>query len=103
MSNEINNISLNQVSDIDSAKIDQVNQMKSDQGQSVDIAQDTIHLSTEAQKLQQLEQRILDLPEIDMERVNSIKAAITEGTYELNLSSLADKLMLLEESLIMAD
>ena len=53
-------------------------------------------LSPQAQQFQAIEERLRDLPEVDSERVNQIKQAIADGSYQVDSKRIADKLLSLE-------
>ncbi|UTA49455.1 flagellar biosynthesis anti-sigma factor FlgM [Simiduia sp. 21SJ11W-1] len=56
-------------------------------------ARDNVQLSTEAQRLQKLEENIAQAPEVNEERVAQLKAAIADGSYSVNADRLADKIL----------
>lgn len=55
-----------------------------------------VQLSNQAQQLQAIEERLRELPEVDSARVAQIKTAIADGSYKIDSSRIADKLMALE-------
>lgn len=55
-----------------------------------------VQLSSQAQQLQAIEERLRDLPEVDSARVEQIKQAIADGSYQPDSSRIADKLIALE-------
>lgn len=61
--------------------------------------QDTVKLTDQAQSLSQLEQKISDAPDTNSSKVDSIKAAIMDGSYQINSDSIAKKLMSSETAL----
>ena len=48
---------------------------------------DTVSLTNAAEQIQSLQQVIADLPVADSERVDSLKAAIADGTYSITVPS----------------
>lgn len=56
-----------------------------------------VKLSSQAQQLQAIEERLRDLPEVDSERVAQIRQAISDGSYQTDSARIADKLLALEE------
>ncbi|MEH6564865.1 MAG: flagellar biosynthesis anti-sigma factor FlgM [Halopseudomonas sp.] len=56
----------------------------------------SVNLSQQAQQLQAIEERLRDLPEVDSERVNQIKQAIADGSYQVDSKRIADKLLSFE-------
>lgn len=55
-----------------------------------------VQLSAEALLMQEAESRLRDLPEVDSERVASIRAAIADGSYQVDSGRIADRLLSLE-------
>lgn len=60
-------------------------------------AENGVKLSSQAQQLQAIEERLRDLPEVDSERVAQIRQAISDGSYQTDSARIADKLLALEE------
>lgn len=60
-------------------------------------AESGVKLSSQAQQLQAIEERLRDLPEVDSERVAKIRQAISDGSYQTDSARIADKLLALEE------
>lgn len=56
-------------------------------------AGDSVMLSPEAQALKRLEAHIAASPEIDSNRVATIKRAIAEGNFEINVEHIAEKML----------
>lgn len=56
----------------------------------------SVSLSAQAQQLKAIEESLRDLPEVDNERVSQIKQAIADGSYKIDSSRIADKLLSLE-------
>lgn len=61
------------------------------------INENGVKLSSQAQQLQAIEERLRDLPEVDSERVAQIRQAISDGSYQADSARIADKLLALEE------
>lgn len=55
-----------------------------------------VRLSNQAQQLQAIEERLRELPEVDTARVERIKQAIADGSYQPDSRRIADKLIDLE-------
>ncbi|ETX10433.1 negative regulator of flagellin synthesis [Marinomonas ushuaiensis DSM 15871] len=53
------------------------------------LAEDTVQLSGTAQTLQNQHSKINDLPNVDMDKVEQIKAAIAAGDYKIDTQKLA--------------
>jgi negative regulator of flagellin synthesis FlgM len=58
-----------------------------------------VHITDSAKQLAALEQAIRSLPDVDEARVNEIRQAITDGSYEVSPSRIAEKLVRLEQEL----
>ena len=54
---------------------------------------DDVQLSSEAKTLQTLADKISNLPEVNMERAEKIKAALENGEYQIDNLVLADKIL----------
>lgn len=52
-----------------------------------------VNLSSEAQILAQLEAQVKQAPDVDAERVASIKAAIDSGTYQFDAERVAQRML----------
>jgi len=59
-------------------------------------AKESIEISSQAQLLSRLEAQIKDLPEVDQSRVDALREQLNQGTYEINDSSLAQRIIDLE-------
>ena len=59
-------------------------------------ADSQVKLSNQAQQLQAIEERLRDLPEVNSARVEQIRQAIADGSYQPDSSRIADKLIALE-------
>lgn len=55
-------------------------------------ATDTVSLTGEAQRMQQLSEAAGDGPQVDSARVAAVKSAIANGSYQVNSASVAAKL-----------
>lgn len=54
---------------------------------------DSVLLSPEAQALKRLEAQINASPDIDLGRVAAIKRAIAEGSFEINVERIAERML----------
>ncbi|MGD8177325.1 flagellar biosynthesis anti-sigma factor FlgM [Marinimicrobium sp. ARAG 43.8] len=54
---------------------------------------DQVQLSAEAQSINRLEDQLSKLPEVDIERVASLKQAIAEGRFEINAERIAQNML----------
>ena len=68
-----------------------------DTGQS--SAADTVSLSDNAKQLGQIESKVSSSPVVDTQRVEAVKQAISEGSFEIDPAKIADKLMQFESML----
>ncbi len=59
---------------------------------------DHVDLTSTAQKLIELENGMKDVPVVDQQKVDSIKHAIADGSYNVNAESIASKLIEIEKS-----
>ncbi len=57
---------------------------------------ESVQLSQQAQALKQAESRLNDLPSVDKERVERLKAAIADGSYSVDAKRVAQKLAAFE-------
>jgi len=60
---------------------------------------DQVELSPGARDLQNIESRIRELPDVNQERVTQIKEALRDGSYSVDPSRLAAKIVQFESSL----
>ena len=67
--------------------------------ESGNAAKNNVVLSQEAQRLNRLQDSISNLPDVDSDRVASIKQAIAEGRFEINPERLAENLLKQDELL----
>lgn len=67
--------------------------------QRPEIARDSVQLSGQADNLRGAEARLKDLPDVDSERVERLRAKVESGDYEINAERLARKLVRLEQDL----
>ncbi len=59
---------------------------------------DKISLTSSAMKLRELEDRIADLPVVDVQRVSDVQRAMATGTLELSEADAANNLLEIEKS-----
>lgn len=55
-----------------------------------------VRLSDEAQQIQQTTDRLRELPEVDAERVEKLRQAIADGSYQVDSQRLASRLIAFE-------
>jgi len=60
---------------------------------------DQLDLTAKAQSLKALEEHIQQAPETDNKRIAELKQALKDGTYEINPSRIAEKLLALDGKL----
>jgi negative regulator of flagellin synthesis FlgM len=60
---------------------------------------DQVSLTPTAQQLRGLEQQIADQPVVDTQKVNAVKEALASGSFEIDPSRVAGKMMSLEKAL----
>jgi negative regulator of flagellin synthesis FlgM len=57
---------------------------------------DRVSMTSEATRLQEIEEQLLNVPEVNSAKVAEIKAAIANGTFEINPLRIAEKLIAFE-------
>lgn len=70
---------------------------RTDSGKS--SAADTVSISDSAASLGKVENTAVATPVVDAQRVEQVKAAIADGSFEVNPAKIADKLMQFESLL----
>ncbi|WP_426417617.1 flagellar biosynthesis anti-sigma factor FlgM [Aestuariirhabdus sp. LZHN29] len=60
---------------------------------------DSVNLSAEGKSLRQVEEKLSAQPDIDQDRVASIKQALEDGSYQIDARKLADNLFSMETQL----
>ncbi len=66
-------------------------------GTAAKAAVDSVSLSSHAQALKSLEEKIQKLPDVNEKRVAQIKAALASGQYQVDDLVVADKLLNLDD------
>ncbi|HCN45704.1 MAG TPA: flagellar biosynthesis anti-sigma factor FlgM [Pseudomonas sp.] len=54
---------------------------------------EAVHLSNEAQQLQQVSDKLRDQPIVNSDRVAALKQAIADGSYQVDANRVASKLL----------
>lgn len=62
-------------------------------GSQSHASQDSVVISREAQSMNRLADTISELPDIDSERVASLKQAIAEGRFEIDADRIAENML----------
>lgn len=57
---------------------------------------DRVSVTSEAARLQEIEEQLMAVPEVNAQRVAEIKAQIAAGTFDLNPQRIAEKLIAFE-------
>lgn len=60
---------------------------------------DSVSLSNKGQSLNRVEAAIANVPDIDSQKVAAIKSSIEDGSYKINASAIAGKLLAQDELL----
>ena len=72
---------------------------KSQDTQSVDTKNDTVSLTDAAAQLPALKQTVADSSGVDAGRVESLRAAIADGSYSVDAAELANNMINFEQEL----
>lgn len=98
MSIDISGISSSKVSTpTDDSKIKQSVEQATTKPESVNSsAADTVSLSDNAVQLGKINSSSISAPVVDTQRVEQVRQAISNGTYEIDAEKIADKLMQFE-------
>ncbi len=54
---------------------------------------DSVELSAQAQSMNRLEENLAQLPDVDLDRVATLKQAITEGRFEIDAERIAQNML----------
>lgn len=60
---------------------------------------DKVSLTGDASRLQELERQLESQPVVDSQRVDAVRSAVENGTFEVNPERIAEKMMSLEQAL----
>ena len=60
---------------------------------------DQVSLTDSAARLRELEYEVSQLPEVDTQRVNEVQRALATGTYQIEPSDVANKMLAIEKAL----
>ena len=60
---------------------------------------DRVSLTGDASRLQEVERQLESQPVVDSQRVNAVRGAVENGTFEVNPERIAEKMMSLEQAL----
>ncbi|QYJ88767.1 flagellar biosynthesis anti-sigma factor FlgM [Shewanella halotolerans] len=63
------------------------------------VKSDSVSITSQAQQLQSAQAKLNDIPEIDIKKVEQIKAAIAEGRYKIDADKLASNIAQFEKEL----
>ena len=72
---------------------------ESERGSASSQAGDQLSLTTSAQLLKELSEAVAASPEVDQSRIDAIRAAIADGSYDIDAGRIADKLLNLDDQL----
>lgn len=101
MAIEINNITPTKAHrSTDDTKLNQSSEQPlAEQETGKSSATDTVSLSDNAVQLGKIEHAVAATPVVDTQRVEQLRQAISNGSYEVNAAKIADRLMQFENSL----
>lgn len=102
MSSKISGIDSTQITSVGAGRAVQRPQDAVSGGASAGTSGDgsqNVQITGTARQLADLEQKIRDLPAVNLERVSQLRAAIEQGTYTVKPQHIADQLMSIERSL----
>ncbi len=68
-------------------------------GEAQPTSKDTVTLTTKAVDLRKLEESLASVPDVDQARVESIRAAISDGSYQVDTGKIIDQLLSAEKTL----
>lgn len=74
-------------------------QVAHEQVKSAPTRGENVSLSAQAKNLKSLEQQIKEQPDIDDARVESIKAALQDGSFKIDAEKLAQKMLDFDQSI----
>ena len=98
--NDITNINSNraQLSSNQSSSIKSRNEAKqNNQSESSSSTSDRVTLTDTASRLKDLEQQLSSSSSVDSARVAAVQSAISNGDYNVNADSIADKMLAFED------
>jgi len=62
-------------------------------------SEDTVNITSEANRIRELQNSLADVPDIDLEKVEAIKQEIANGNYPIDHERIASNLLDLEKTL----
>lgn len=62
-------------------------------------SEDTVSITSEASRIRELQNSLVDVPDIDLEKVEAIKKEIANGNYPIDHERIASNLLDLEKTL----
>ncbi|WP_028768660.1 flagellar biosynthesis anti-sigma factor FlgM [Shewanella fidelis] len=60
---------------------------------------DSVSITSQAQQIQNVQTKMADMPDVDQNKINEIKAAIAEGRYKIDPEKLASNIANFENEL----
>ncbi len=100
---EINNIKTPPQSALNSSLINDKGSRDGDKPQSMQAVSprsDTVSLTSEAAQLQSIQKTLEDTPVVNSERVEALRAAIADGSYNVDAGELAQNIIDFETQLL---
>ncbi len=98
MSSDIKGVSesLSQVSEIASKARSAQSVDPSQRTSGVESATDAVSFTETASRMRELEGSLRSVPVVDTQRVNEVKQAVADGTYEVSAARIAEKMIKFE-------
>ncbi len=86
------NIGVNDAGDTKRTETEKQQQTATEKSSSSPAATDSVQLTQSGKQLSELANRLDKIPSVDSERVEAIKKAIADGSYEIDAERIASKL-----------
>lgn len=98
MAMDIKQVNSNAMTPLSSRKNSESNELPNNVSQRI-AESDSVSITSQAQQVQGAQSNLSNLPEIDMQKVDAIKLAISEGRYKVDPEKLASNIATFEQAL----